>query len=1386
MISATVPYGSIEEISAVPGVAAVYLEPSYTVPEEQQEQVAEPNMSTAVEMTGTGNVWAAGYTGAGSRIAIIDTGIAPDHQSFNEAAWIYALAKSAEFAGQSLESYMETLDLLDIAELQSVFDRLHVAENHPDLTAEDLYISGKLPFGYNYAVKSLSITHEDGVSEHGSHVAGIAGANRYVPTDEGYANAAEEVYVVGQAPDTQILTMRTFNRSGTCYASDYLAAIEDALILGCDAVNLSLGSGGLGYTIQCDFDGSGNVDEADGQALLDYVTGVRESIAREEYADLSGDGEINTYDVHLFLAELQGQTVVVPASGTVEVSVTIALTDAQKAALDEIYVDWDSVGPGSRFVTPMTIDNTAPQILSVSTENLAEDKLQVTVQDNRYVAAVCLMNASGERFLTAASPNQTELGATTTMEIDLSLFAGNTFMLMVGDYRENETYYRLELEGRPTRVNTDTFRAYRPGSWTSFNVGVNQDEYILAADESNYTAVAYADGMVFGVGSTGLYIYPEEDNFENRRLVSTSGTTAALSMTFDSDTDSLYQVRSRTWTLYKVDLYTGQATMTGRFTRDGASITMRYITYAEDGLYYGVDNNANLYAFRVENDAPVDVSLIGQTGINSASFSGSRGICWDKENDRLYFACDGYLWELDAQTGQGTQVGTLSGDAYRSLYIPDYDPAEDPGPHWYDPVDQVASMTLSTTSVTLLTGESVEVTASLLPWNLSDDSVTWTTSDPAVATVEDGRITGIGAGTATVTAAPVLSPELAQTVSVTVTNANVTVEGVLSDSNDVVQLFTWDLAGSGRWTANAATTLEGITAAVQDNDGQLWVQENAEGYRMYRIDPASGAVLETSPMQSDNLAFNDITASSQYGGVFSVRGTLMYGPWQPGENATSGYIDLSPSMAAYSGSTQLVGIASAGYYAFEYNGEYIDTERMLLLDSASYLWTVYVQRIDTSYRCYVVIPQQISGMESLTYRSVDGQVPNSLVYNAGTQSLTLAHYDGISTQLYLIRPVANGWQGFSVGQTASGETPMALASGSFNADSDTNLARMAPQELAEVLSSAPAAEAAGTVNTVSAAGIETANPEVLATQPVRVDRENRKATVTVEAQQAVTNGLLDIAYDAQILTLDEVRSTVQLTAVNRQAGMLNFGYAAAQPVAQGAGLLHLTFTYAESPTLSETQVTVTTREENQTAPGTTATLTVDFRCSGGEDCPSQAFTDLSANAWYHPYADYVIAKGLMNGMGGGIFAPNRELTRGMMVTTLYRLAGEPEVLEPATFTDVKVGQYYAKAVAWAEDAGITNGVTGNLFAPNRGVTREQAATFLYRFVTEYLGQTPGQGADLIGFRDGNEISGYASTAMAWAVAEGFFQGYPDGSLQPKAALRRIQMAKLLTVLATEF
>ena len=84
------------------------------------------------------------------------------------------------------------------------------------------------------------------------------------------------------------------------------------------------------------------------------------------------------------------------------------------------------------------------------------------------------------------------------------------------------------------------------------------------------------------------------------------------------------------------------------------------------------------------------------------------------------------------------------------------------------------------------------------------------------------------------------------------------------------------------------------------------------------------------------------------------------------------------------------------------------------------------------------------------------------------------------------------------------------------------------------------------------------------------------------------------------------------------------------------------------------------------------------------------------------------------------------------------------------------------------------------------VTREQAAAFLYRFVTEYLKAEPASGADLAVYTDAGSISGYARTAVAWATAEELFQGFPDGSVQPQGTLTRAQMAKLLAVLAQRF
>ncbi len=172
------------------------------------------------------------------------------------------------------------------------------------------------------------------------------------------------------------------------------------------------------------------------------------------------------------------------------------------------------------------------------------------------------------------------------------------------------------------------------------------------------------------------------------------------------------------------------------------------------------------------------------------------------------------------------------------------------------------------------------------------------------------------------------------------------------------------------------------------------------------------------------------------------------------------------------------------------------------------------------------------------------------------------------------------------------------------------------------------------------------------------------------------------------------------------------------------------------------------------------------------------FTDVKQDAWYVPYVRYVVEKGYMEGVGEGLFGPDMTLTRGMLVTTLYRMAGEPAVEGMENpFTDLKQ-DWYVDAVTWAANAGIVNGITETLFAPESDVTREQAATMLYR----YAGQPETEGADLSSFPDGSEISAYAVPAMSWAVEEGFFAGFEDGTLRARAYLSRAQMAKLLTIL----
>lgn len=244
LISANVPYGKIEAIANVPGVKAVIPETQYEPAVVQQEE-ADPTMIAATPMTGADYAWSVGYTGAGSRIAVIDTGLDTDHQSFDESAFLYSLAHQAGLKGEEAESYVAGLDLLDVDEIAAVQDKLNIS-----IDPAQTFLSQKVPFAYNYVDVDYDVTHDnDTQGGHGSHVAGIATANAFIPKDDGtFANALTETHVQGVAPDAQILVMKVFGKNGGAFTSDYMAAIEDAIMLDCDTVNLSLGSANPGLS----------------------------------------------------------------------------------------------------------------------------------------------------------------------------------------------------------------------------------------------------------------------------------------------------------------------------------------------------------------------------------------------------------------------------------------------------------------------------------------------------------------------------------------------------------------------------------------------------------------------------------------------------------------------------------------------------------------------------------------------------------------------------------------------------------------------------------------------------------------------------------------------------------------------------------------------------------------------------------------------------------------------------------------------------------------------------------------------------------------------------------------------------------------------------------
>ena len=1107
----------------------------------------------------------------------------------------------------------------------------------------------------------------------------------------------------------------------------------------------------------------------------------------------------------------------------------LTLTLAPEYYVDrEGNVNWEALGKGASFTVPMVVDNTAPELLDVSL-SLMGGNLTVQAKDNQYVAGVVLYNASGAKILAKTGAKQDiQPGEAAQYTLDLTGVTGKSFLLRVYDYALNAATYQVNLQNGGEDTTPDVL-AFQTGTrtWVGLDQADSKDLGELATSEQVYVAAAEVDGMIFAATEQGgLYVLDEAD-LSIETYVANMGVVLT-DMAYYPATSTLFGVTGNR--LVQVDKLTGAVT-------DLAEIPFPTSTLACDGdgtfysAVYGdsneVANRGFVYAYTLETlqgtsnldydfdgsgrvdggdvqalldyatgaretiekaengDFDGDGALTsrdaylfdgqlssGQLGeaprqISSKTRNNVRALAWNFNNGQLYgltcailsHSTRAYFYEINPETGAETMHRDFRTET-TSLVLPQ----KASGGSWSSPTDTVSGIQISAQTLTMLQGSSKTLTAAVQPWTATDRTVTWTSADPAIATVDDeGVVTAVAPGETVITAASTLNSSFTASCTVTVEALDVTLKGALQDKEGNPMLFTWNMEEDNTWTPGAALSTSLAAIAYDGVMDRLYLQDSTENaWFMHQVDLTTGQEDGRSATAcSFGFAMSDLAALEQFNtrekpGMMGVAQAYLIGPCAPLDNTFNTGWNLADYLTEYTGGTKFVALASGGT---ETNEKGVVCDLMIALDDAGWLWTF--QYDGTSSIGINLIPTDLK----LSFPSYQSYQYGSMVVG-DDGNLYLSHFTGETNEFYRLAWNEEQEMFISdrIGQVGAEVWPAALYAVESNA------------------ATTEAVEATGILEEPLRLEAQMMNASAPMSQ-VTPGEDSKTVTMTITAKDgqgvdaASNNGIISVFYNKAALELQEIAVSGDYTAQVTGSGAVTFGYVSREGIPAGDPVATLTFGLK---TGADATVTVQHRELNDGKPGLTEELPVDL------ECPSEAFQDLDTGRWYHEYTDYVIAKGLMNGMDETHFAPEGSLTRGMLVTALYRLAGEPEVTEPATFTDVAQGRYYADAVAWAEDLGIVKGITATAFQPEGTVTRQQAATFLYRYVTEYLEQEAVEGADLTAFTDGGKVQEYAQTAMSWAVAEGFFEGYGDGTLRPRASLTRAQMAKLLTILDQNF
>lgn len=1279
--SVTVNYGDLARLSQTPGVKRAVIMPSFEIPEINATTVESisPSMRYVAPGMGADRAWDVGYKGEGMAVAIIDTGLCFENDAF-----------SIEPVDQTNLAYTK-------ADIQDILDHnlLH-AEQLDEATAIDtVYYSAKIPLGFNYGDSVANFGSDDDTwMGHGTHVAGIVAGN--LPEE---TKAEFQMETLGLAPEAQLIIMKVFDMFGECYLDYLVAAIEDAIILGVDAANLSLGSPcGPQY-----FDEVTEVYDAAYAAGINVVVSAGND-AHSGVGSFWGDNLVKSDTV---------STGTLGMPGTFDSVLTVA--SAENSQIFNLYgnvIMWynESVG--------------YDQMMEVTEfENVPEGKgFFEQLKGEFYPFTDDPDDAEGKLlFILCEGGNVDALIAEAA--------AAGAAGLVVCPPRDPDTWLVEEVAATcfdlPVCVGDDV-----QYDWMLKTGGRVIGDELLVADTWNPSTLAGEVSSFSSWGPTeGLSLKPEITGIGGNVFSAYYGDYFAIS----SGTSMSSPAVAAAATLLRQHLQENELVAEEDLAYMVNCLLMSTATpivCPDSGVPYFVRQQgagmANIGA-AIDSGAYITVEGTNKAKLELGDDPDRTGV-YRMRFDVVNFDDTDKTYTLDITTlGQQAEGGQFRNG--KVTYLTTENPKV---------LEPAVVSNLTGDTLTVPAGETATVTVTL---SLSQAEKAYINERFPAGSYVEGFVRLLSEETPSLTVpflgfygdfetAPILEPtgiETALSGVSSYTSADQFINSiwtyapaVANEHNFVTEKFYLGDTSAPNYSKVAQTDYDYAT---------MWMSYTPYYYEHAGFSPDNDGSFDAFDI---GFALRRNVENIHYTVRNRDTGEVLF-------EQDTGFLQKSFTGDVYAGpelSREWMHPVVTEEFEDGSTYSYYDTSKCLLENNT---WveiqadvTLEGQKEATEtikFFVYVDMEPPVSAEDYIISYEPDEFDPEFYMYYFTSN---LAEYWFMDYSMSIMLEYGDDGSMFGMAMTST---------------------------------YAPTGEPARGQGGWSKTGTSVFSPNSVQVDILQ-DYAGNTSVIEIQGGQPFTDNHIDLVADKTQIKVGETL-TVTDVAENNFTTILNWAIS--------------------NPDVAEI---VETTERSVTIRGLSHGK-VDVLGGLGEFMKAleisvidpafeglrNKFVDVPGH-WAEEEILEAVYRGLFKGVDDTHFLPNGTATRGQLVTTLHRLEGEPEPTAAATFQDVPASEYYAKAIAWAEENEIVNGISKELFAPNAAITREQIVTILYRYA-QYKGIDVSARADLAAYTDKGAIDGYAQEAFQWAVAIGLVKGTSETTLDPNGNTTRAQAAVLM-------